>query len=107
MKNQVRLDIESAALTRIPRIYHEIITASVNHKGCMDVDTVKGCTLGMRAGKNGRGCYDECYANEIASRYGIDFGQQRQSEVSWTTGSTGTPSSGRSWRITRAGTASA
>ena len=41
----------------------------------MDVDTVKGCTLGMRAGKNGRGCYDECYANDIASRYGIDFGR--------------------------------
>lgn len=70
---QVRLDLGTEILTRTPRLYHDIITASVNLKGCMDVDTVKGCTEGMRAGRNGRGCYDECYANTIASRYGIDF----------------------------------
>lgn len=55
-----------------PRKYHEAITASVNAKGCMDVDTVKGCTMGM-ADKEG-GCYHECYAAKIANRYGIDFG---------------------------------
>ena len=55
-----------------PRRYHDSITAQVNDKGCMDVDTVKGCTMGM-ADKEG-GCYHECYAAKIANRYGIDFG---------------------------------
>ena len=59
-------------LARTPRLYHDSITASVNAKGCMDVDTVKGCTEGMR-GEPG-GCYGECYAAKIAERYGIDFG---------------------------------
>jgi hypothetical protein len=54
-----------------PRLYHDSITATVNAKGCMDVDTVKGCTPGMSA-KEG-GCYGECYAAKIAFRYGIDF----------------------------------
>ena len=53
------------------RKYHDSITASVNAKGCMDVDTVKGCTMGM-ADKEG-GCYHECYAAKIANRYGIAF----------------------------------
>ena len=57
---------------RTPRQYHESITASVNAKGCMDVDTVKGCTEGMRSEPGG--CYGECYAAKIATRYGIDFG---------------------------------
>jgi hypothetical protein len=56
----------------IPRLYHDSITASVNAKGCMDVDTVKGCTSGMRLGPGG--CYGECYAAKIATRYGIAFG---------------------------------
>jgi hypothetical protein len=38
----------------------------------MDVDTVKGCTLGMRAYPDG-GCYGECYARKIAARRGFDF----------------------------------
>jgi hypothetical protein len=58
-------------VSRVPRKYHASITASVNTKGCMDVDTVKGCTAGMI--QEG-GCYGECYANKIASRYGIAFG---------------------------------
>lgn len=57
-------------LPSIPRLYHDSITASVNAKGCMDVDTVKGCTMGMR---EPGGCYGECYAAKIASRYGIAF----------------------------------
>lgn len=52
------------------RRYHDSITASVNAKGCMDVDTVKGCTEGMR---EPGGCYGECYAAKIATRYGIAF----------------------------------
>jgi hypothetical protein len=70
MSENLRLfDIE-----RTPRRYHDSITASVNLKGVIDVDTVKGCTMGMRA-RPEHGCYDDCYAQRIASRYGIDFAQ--------------------------------
>lgn len=55
-----------------PRRYLPFLTAVENEKGVLDVDTVKGCTLGMRAQPDG-GCYGECYANKIAKRYGIDF----------------------------------
>lgn len=54
------------------RLYHPFLTASENQKGVLDVDTVKGCTLGMRAQPDG-GCYGECYAQKTAARYGIDF----------------------------------
>jgi hypothetical protein len=54
------------------RRYLPTLTAVENQKGVLDVDTVKGCTLGMRA-QPGVGCYGECYANKIAVRYGIDF----------------------------------
>ena len=54
------------------RLYHDALTVAVNHKGVIDVDTVKGCTLGMRAYPDG-GCYGECYARKIAFRYGINF----------------------------------
>jgi hypothetical protein len=54
------------------RLYLPILTAVENQKGVLDVDTVKGCTLGMRAFP-GDGCYGECYANKTAARYGIDF----------------------------------
>lgn len=68
MTSQPRLfDIEAT-----PREYHDAITASINAKGCMDVDTVKGCTPGMTAQDGG--CYGECYAAKIATRYGIAFG---------------------------------
>lgn len=54
------------------KIYKHILTAVENEKGVLDVDTVKGCSSGMNAYPNG-GCYGECYANKIATRYGIDF----------------------------------
>ncbi len=54
------------------RQYLPLLTAVENQKGVLDVDTVKGCTLGMAARPDG-GCYGECYANKIAERYGIDF----------------------------------
>lgn len=54
------------------RQYLPRLTVVENEKGVLDVDTVKGCTLGMRA-YPGAGCYGECYANKTASRYGIDF----------------------------------
>ena len=54
------------------RLYQPVLTAEANQKGVLDVDTVKGCTLGMRARPVG-GCYGECYAAKTAARYGIDF----------------------------------
>lgn len=50
------------------------MTADVNQKGVLDVDTVKGCTAGMNA-RPGTGCYGGCYAAKIAKFRGIDFGQ--------------------------------
>jgi hypothetical protein len=61
-------------IERTPIRYHDAITATVNLKGVIDVDTVKGCTMGMRARKE-HGCYDDCYAQRVASRYGYDFAQ--------------------------------
>ena len=55
-----------------PRRYKGELTVSANQKGVLDVDTVKGCTIGMQV-RPGGGCYGECYAAKIAARYGIDF----------------------------------
>lgn len=55
-----------------PRFYKPVLTITENLKGVVDVDTVKGCTLGTRAYPDG-GCYGECYAYKNAKRYGIDF----------------------------------
>lgn len=52
--------------------YKPVLTIVENNKGVLDIDTVKGCTLGMKAYPNG-GCYGECYACKTAKRYGIDF----------------------------------
>lgn len=54
------------------RRYGSVLTAAVNTKGVMDVDTVKGCTFGMSAYPDG-GCYGECYARKIAAYRGFDF----------------------------------
>jgi len=54
------------------RQYMPVLTVSENQKGVLDVDTVKGCTIGMQARPDG-GCYGECYAAKTAHRYGIDF----------------------------------
>lgn len=54
------------------RRYQELLTADVNVKGVLDVDTVKGCTAGMNA-RPAAGCYDACYAAKIAKFRGIDF----------------------------------
>lgn len=55
-----------------PNTYRLYLTAVENSKGVLDVDTVKGCALGMDAYPLG-GCYGECYAYKTASRYGLDF----------------------------------
>jgi len=66
----VLFDIEPSS--KSIRKYLPFLTAVENEKGVLDVDTVKGCTLGMRA-YPGTGCYGECYAQKTAMRYGIDF----------------------------------
>jgi hypothetical protein len=50
--------------------YRDIITLNKNARGCYILDTVKGCSYLQ---KNPRGCYGDCYANNIATRYGFDF----------------------------------
>jgi len=52
--------------------YGDTLTADINRKGVLDVDTVKGCAAGMAA-RPGAGCYDACYAARIAKFRGIDF----------------------------------
>jgi hypothetical protein len=54
--------------------YSNNLTASVNTKGVLDIDTVKGCYHGMKAYPSG-GCYGLCYASKIADFYGYDFSQ--------------------------------
>ncbi|CAB4121278.1 hypothetical protein UFOVP154_8 [uncultured Caudovirales phage] len=70
--NAVVSDLFGTVTSEGPRLYLPILTAVENQKGVLDVDTVKGCTLGMRAYPDG-GCYGECYAQKTAARYGIDF----------------------------------
>lgn len=51
--------------------FKDIITLNKNARGCYILDTVKGCSI---CGKSKPlGCYDNCYAQNIASRYGFDF----------------------------------
>jgi hypothetical protein len=52
--------------------YLPFITATENRKGVFDIDSVKGCTLGMSAHPDG-GCYGLCYAAKMARAYGYDF----------------------------------
>jgi hypothetical protein len=58
--------------TCTPGHYRPVLTVTENRKGVLDVDTVKGCTLGMMAYPRG-GCYGECYAQKNAALYGFDF----------------------------------
>jgi hypothetical protein len=52
--------------------YLPVLTAALNRKGVLDVDTVKGCREGMRAYPV-TGCYGACYAAKTARLYGRDF----------------------------------
>jgi hypothetical protein len=52
--------------------YKNTLTASVNRKGVLDIDTFKGCPEGIKScGKNG--CYGLCYAAKTSTFYGYDF----------------------------------
>lgn len=59
-------------LTLLKEKYSNKLTVTVNRKGVLDVDTVKGCTFGMVAYPKG-GCYNQCYAQSSAKLYGFDF----------------------------------
>ena len=54
------------------REYADDLTIDINSKGVLDVDVVKGCTMGIRA-HGEKGCYQGCYAAAIAKFRGIDF----------------------------------
>lgn len=54
------------------RPYGDLLTVDVNQKGVLDVDVVKGCTAGIAA-HGPAGCYQACYAANIAKFRGIDF----------------------------------
>ena len=54
------------------RTFAPRISCSVNRKGVLDIDTVKGCRCGMDKYPNG-GCYGLCYAAKLAKVYGFDF----------------------------------
>lgn len=47
------------------------ITLVKNSRGCYILDTVKGCRACNSS--NPFGCYGDCYASKIATRYGTDF----------------------------------
>lgn len=53
------------------KTYKSAITLNRNSRGCYILDTVKGCLAGALF--EGKGCYGDCYAKNIASRYGFDF----------------------------------
>jgi hypothetical protein len=62
------------------KTYKNEITLIRNSRGCYILDTVKGCPAG--AMYDGRGCYADCYAKNIARRYGFDFEEIRLREFS-------------------------
>jgi hypothetical protein len=62
------------------RTYLPRLTATCNLKGVLDIDTVKGCSLGMSAYPGG-GCYQLCYANKIARARGIDFSKSVSRQI--------------------------
>lgn len=54
------------------RTFDDRLTAVENMKGVLDVDSVKGCSYGMKAYPGG-GCYGLCYACKMAKCRGFDF----------------------------------
>lgn len=52
------------------KVYKNKITLIRNNRGCYIIDTIKGCSLCM---DNYLGCYDNCYAANIAKRYNFNF----------------------------------
>jgi hypothetical protein len=61
--------------------YLPFLSASINRKGVLDIDTVKGCRFGMEKYPNG-GCYGLCYAAKTAKFYGYDFSKSVSRKLS-------------------------
>ena len=57
------------------------ITLNKNSRGCYILDTVKGCSMCSIEKPNG--CYDNCYANNIAKRYGFNFKKPIKRDISY------------------------
>jgi hypothetical protein len=53
------------------KTYKPIISLIRNSRGCYILDTIKGCS-GCNQSRP-LGCYDNCYAQNIASRYNFNF----------------------------------
>lgn len=53
--------------------FKDRITLIKNSRGCYILDTIKGCSI--TAKDKPLGCYDNCYAKLIASRYRFDFSE--------------------------------
>ena len=82
--NQALMFENSAELINNIRHYKSILTAIENGKGVTDIDTVKGCSLGIAMYPDG-GCYGECYARKAAARYGIDFSVSISRKIDYNT----------------------
>jgi hypothetical protein len=57
------------------------LSAQVNRKGVLDIDSVKGCSMGMAHYPNG-GCYGLCYAAKVSKFYGYDFSKSVSRKLS-------------------------
>ena len=53
------------------KTFKDKISLVKNGRGCYILDTVKGCSVCEKEKPNG--CYGDCYAKNIASRYKFDF----------------------------------
>lgn len=56
--------------------YKDQITFNRNSRGCYILDTTKGCSAGKL--NFNKGCYSDCYAKNIADRYGFDFNKVKK-----------------------------
>lgn len=54
------------------RLFKSVLSVSENRKGVLDIDTVKGCSIGM-SNYPEKGCYGLCYAQRLSRCRGIDF----------------------------------
>lgn len=61
--------------------YLPLLSATINRKGVLDIDTVKGCNIGMTKYPDG-GCYGLCYAAKTAKFYGYDFSKSISRKIS-------------------------
>ena len=73
MMEQLQLiDTKREQVINKSKTYKPVLSITLNNKGVIDIDTVKGCVYGMSKYPNG-GCYGECYAYKDATRYGIEY----------------------------------